>query len=178
MEEYITSYLLDRGYELYIKDFPEAPHKIFKDVQESYSDTFSLDKDYELLNPIIKNIFAKYYSKEFEVYLNEILVNNIKPLIEEYANKNHSISKELFIKRVNNKLQDKIRNDDFKYGETESIIDSSKRLLDEMSLAYTAISKYSSAEDFFYKITKNQFETEKFISDLSKNIISHMRKIV
>ncbi|HFM8377594.1 TPA: XRE family transcriptional regulator, partial [Enterococcus faecium] len=23
-------------------------------------------------------------------------------------------------------------------------------------------------EDFFYKITKNQFETEKFISDLSK----------
>ena len=168
LEEYITSYLIDRGYELYIKDFPEAPHKIFKDIQESYSDTFSLDKDYELLNPIIKNIFAKYYSKEFEVYLNEILVNNIKPLIEEYANKNHSISKELFIKRVNNKLQDKIRNGDFKYGETESIIDSSKRLLDEMSLVYTAISKYSFAEDFFYKITKNQFETEKFISDLSK----------
>ena len=28
--------------------------------------------------------------------------------------------------------------------------------------------KYSSVEDFFYKITKNQFETEKFISDLSK----------
>jgi len=168
LEEYITSYLIDRGYELYIKDFPEAPHKIFKDIQESYSDTFSLDKDYELLNPIIKNIFAKYYSKEFEVYLNEILVNKIKPLIEEYANKNHSISKELFIKRVNNKLQDKIRNGDFKYGETESIIDSSKRLLDEMSLVYTAISKYSSAEDFFYKITKNQFETDKFISDLSK----------
>ncbi|EIR3975678.1 XRE family transcriptional regulator, partial [Enterococcus faecalis] len=28
--------------------------------------------------------------------------------------------------------------------------------------------KYLSVEDFFYKITKNQFETEKFISDLSK----------
>ena len=67
LEEYITSYLIDIGYELYIKDFPEIPHKVFKDIQERYSDTFSLDKDYELLNPIIKNIFTKYYSKEFEV---------------------------------------------------------------------------------------------------------------
>ncbi|MBH0871867.1 XRE family transcriptional regulator, partial [Enterococcus faecium] len=39
----------------------------FKDIQEKYSDTFSLDKDYELLDSIIKNIFTKYYSKEFEV---------------------------------------------------------------------------------------------------------------
>ena len=54
LEEYITSYLIDSGYELYIKDFPEITHKIFKDIQERYSDTFSLDKDYELLNPIIK----------------------------------------------------------------------------------------------------------------------------
>ncbi|SMJ37277.1 transcriptional regulator [Enterococcus faecium] len=67
LEEYITSYLIGIGYELYIKDFPEIPHKVFKDIQERYSDTFSLDKDYELLNPIIKNIFTKYYSKEFEV---------------------------------------------------------------------------------------------------------------
>ncbi|BDP45669.1 hypothetical protein EfmJHP9_05390 [Enterococcus faecium] len=37
-----------------------------------------------------------------------------------------------------------------------------------MDLAYQDISQYSSVEDFFYKITKNQFETEKFISDLSK----------
>ncbi|HCA4939109.1 TPA: helix-turn-helix transcriptional regulator [Enterococcus faecium] len=68
LEEYITSYLIDIGYELYIKDFPEIPHKVFKDIQERYSDTFSLDKDYELLNPIIKNIFTKYYSKDFEDY--------------------------------------------------------------------------------------------------------------
>ncbi|HFM6718476.1 TPA: helix-turn-helix domain-containing protein, partial [Enterococcus faecium] len=68
LEEYITSYLIDIGYELYIKDFPEIPHKVFKDIQERYSDTFSLDKDYELLNPIIKNIFTKYYSKDFEIY--------------------------------------------------------------------------------------------------------------
>ncbi|HAQ4033174.1 TPA: helix-turn-helix transcriptional regulator [Enterococcus faecium] len=67
LEEYITSYLIDSGYELYIKDFPEIPHKVFKDIQEKYSDTFSLDKDYELLDSIIKNIFTKYYSKEFEV---------------------------------------------------------------------------------------------------------------
>ncbi|WP_085898971.1 helix-turn-helix domain-containing protein, partial [Enterococcus faecium] len=168
LEEYITSYLIDIGYELYIKDFPEIPHKVFKDIQERYSDTFSLDKDYELLNPIIKNIFTKYYSKDFEIYLNEILANNINPLIEEYANQRHSISKELFFKRANSKLQDKIRNGDFKYGEKERMIDSLKQLLDEMDLAYKDISKYSSVEDFFYKITKNQFETEKFISDLSK----------
>ena len=67
LEEYITSYLIDIGYELYIKDFPEIPHKVFKDIQERYSDTFSLNKDYELLDSIIKNIFTKYYSKEFEV---------------------------------------------------------------------------------------------------------------
>ncbi|HBM5900033.1 TPA: helix-turn-helix domain-containing protein, partial [Enterococcus faecium] len=67
LEEYITSYLIGIGYELYIKDFPEIPHKVFKDIQEKYSDTFSLDKDYELLDSIIKNIFTKYYSKEFEV---------------------------------------------------------------------------------------------------------------
>ncbi|MGM0197733.1 helix-turn-helix domain-containing protein [Enterococcus sp. DIV1314a] len=168
LEEYITSYLIDRGYELYIKDFPETPHKIFKDIQESYSDTFSLDKDYELLNPIIKNIFSKYYSKDFEIYLNEILANDINPLIEEYASQKHSISKELFFKRANSKLQDKIRNGDFKYGEKEILIDSSKQLLNEMDLAYQDISQYSSVEDFFYKITKDQFETEKFISDLSK----------
>lgn len=168
LEEYITSYLIDIGYELYIKDFPEIPHKVFKDIQERYSDTFSLDKDYELLNPIIKNIFTKYYSKDFEIYLNETLANNINPLIEEYASQKHSISKELFFKRANSKLQDKIRNGDFKYGEKERLIDSSKQLLDEMDLAYQDISQYSSVEDFFYKITKNQFETEKFISDLSK----------
>ncbi|HAR1078420.1 TPA: helix-turn-helix transcriptional regulator, partial [Enterococcus faecium] len=57
LEEYITSYLIGIGYELYIKDFPEIPHKVFKDIQEKYSDTFSLDKDYELLDSIIKNIF-------------------------------------------------------------------------------------------------------------------------
>ncbi|HAZ0699269.1 TPA: helix-turn-helix transcriptional regulator [Enterococcus faecium] len=62
LEEYITSYLIGIGYELYIKDFPEIPHKVFKDIQEKYSDTFSLDKDYELLDSIIKNIFTKYYS--------------------------------------------------------------------------------------------------------------------
>lgn len=168
LEEYITSYLIDIGYALYIKDFPEIPHKIFKDIQERYSDTFSLDKDYELLNPIIKNIFTKYYSKDFEIYLNEILANNIDPLIEEYASQKHSISKELFFKRANSKLQDKIRNGDFKYGEKERLIDSLKQLLDEMDLAYKDFSEYSSVEDFFYKITKNQFETEKFISDLSK----------
>ncbi|EME8186464.1 helix-turn-helix transcriptional regulator, partial [Enterococcus faecium] len=37
LEEYITSYLIDSGYELYIKDFPEITHKIFKDIQERYS---------------------------------------------------------------------------------------------------------------------------------------------
>ncbi|HCD1920855.1 hypothetical protein IGI82_000514 [Enterococcus sp. AZ067] len=168
LEEYITSYLIDIGYELYIKDFPEIPHKVFKDIQERYSDTFSLDKDYELLNPIIKNIFSKYYSKDFEIYLNEILANDINPLIEEFASQKHSISKELFFKRANSRLQDKIRNGDFKYGEKEILIDSSKQLLNEMDLAYQDISQYSSVEDFFYKITKNQFETEKFISDLSK----------
>ena len=62
LEEYIASYLIDSGYELYIKDFPEIPYKVFKDIQEKYSDTFSLDKDYELLDSIIKNIFTKYYS--------------------------------------------------------------------------------------------------------------------
>ncbi|MEQ3460731.1 helix-turn-helix domain-containing protein [Enterococcus cecorum] len=61
LEEYITSYLIDSGYELYIKDFPDTSHIIFEDIQEKYSETFSLDKDYELLNPIIKNIFTKYY---------------------------------------------------------------------------------------------------------------------
>ncbi len=40
LEEYITSYLIGIGYELYIKDFPEIPHKVFKDIQEKYSDTF------------------------------------------------------------------------------------------------------------------------------------------
>ena len=168
LEEYITSYLIDIGYELYIKDFPEIPHKVFKDIQERYSDTFSLDKDYELLNPIIKNIFSKYYSKDFEIYLNEILANDINPLIEEYASQKHSISKELFFKRANSKLQDNIRNGNFKYGERERMIDSLKYLLDEMDIAYRDISQYSSVEDFFYKITKDQFETEKFISDLSK----------
>lgn len=168
LEEYIASYLKDSGYELYIKDFPEIPHKVFNDIQERYSNTFALNKDYELLNPIIKNIFTKYYSKDFEIYLNEILANNINPLIEEYASQKHSISKELFFKRANSKLQDKIRNGDFKYGEKETLIDSLKQLLDEMDLAYQDISEYSSVEDFFYKITKNQFETEKFISDLSK----------
>lgn len=64
LEEYITSYLIDKGYELYIKDFPDTSHIIFEDIQEKYSETFSLDKDYELLNPIIKNIFAKYHSDE------------------------------------------------------------------------------------------------------------------
>ncbi|EMF0612484.1 transcriptional regulator, partial [Enterococcus faecium] len=86
----------------------------------------------------------------------------------EYASQKHSISKELFFKRANSKLQDKIRNGDFKYGEKETLIDSLKQLLDEMDLAYQDISEYSSVEDFFYKITKNQFEAEKFISDLSK----------
>jgi transcriptional regulator with XRE-family HTH domain len=62
LEEYITSYLIGIGYELYIKDFPEILTKVFKDIQEKYSDTFSLDKDYELLDSIIKNIFTKYYS--------------------------------------------------------------------------------------------------------------------
>ena len=89
-------------------------------------------------------------------------------ITDEYASQKHSISKELFFKRANSRLQDKIRNGDFKYGEKEILIDSSKQLLNEMDLAYQDISQYSSVEDFFYKITKNQFETEKFISDLSK----------
>ena len=178
LEEYITSYLIDIGYALYIKDFPEIPHKVFNDIQERYSDTFSLDKDYELLNPIIKNIFTKYYSKDFEIYLNEILANNINPLIEEYANQKHSISKELFFKRANSKLQDKIRNGDFKYGEKETMIESSKQLLDEMNLAYKDFSEYSSVEDFFIKLLKTHLKQKNSFLILAKNTIFHMRKIV
>ncbi|HCI0495234.1 TPA: helix-turn-helix domain-containing protein [Enterococcus faecium] len=91
LEEYITSYLIDIGYELYIKDFPEIPHKVFKDIQERYSNTFSLNKDYELLNPIIKNIFTKYYSKDFEDYRDI----EVKPDPKKVGRKIRSIRKKL-----------------------------------------------------------------------------------
>ncbi|HAQ2434739.1 TPA: helix-turn-helix domain-containing protein [Enterococcus faecium] len=91
LEEYIASYLIDSGYELYIKDFPEIPHKVFNDIQERYSNTFSLDKDYELLNPIIKNIFTKYYSKEFENSINI----EVKPDPKKVGRKIRSIRMEL-----------------------------------------------------------------------------------
>ncbi|MDN6958097.1 helix-turn-helix domain-containing protein, partial [Enterococcus faecium] len=91
LEEYIASYLIDSGYELYIKDFPEIPYKVFKDIQEKYSDTFSLDKDYELLNPIIKNIFTKYYSKDFEDYRDI----EVKPDPKKVGRKIRSIRKKL-----------------------------------------------------------------------------------
>lgn len=168
LEEYITSYLIDKGYELYIKDFPDTSHIIFEDIQEKYSETFSLDKDYELLNPIIKNIFTKYYSKNLSNYLDNIFVTDITPLIKEYADKKHSISTELFFKRASSKIQDSINKSDCKYGEKEKIIDYSRQVLDEMDLAYKDISRYSSIEDFFYQNTKNQFETEKLIYELSK----------
>ena len=168
LEEYITSYLIDKGYELYIKDFPDTSHIIFEDIQEKYSETFSLDKDYELLNPIIKNIFTKYYSKNLSNYLDNIFVTDITPLIKEYADKKHSISTELFFKRASSKIQDSINRSDCKYVEKEKIIDYSRQVLDEMDLAYKDISRYSSIEDFFYQNTKNQFETEKLIYELSK----------
>lgn len=168
LEEYITAYLIDKGYELYIKEFPDTSHIIYEDIQESYSKTFSLDKDYELLNLIIKNIFTKYYSKNLSNYLDNIFVTDITPLIKEYADKKHSISTELFFKRASSKIQDSIYKNDCKFGEKEKIIDYSRQILDEMDLAYRDISKYSSIDDFFYQNTKSQFETEKFISDLSK----------
>ncbi|MEN2286704.1 helix-turn-helix transcriptional regulator [Enterococcus lactis] len=91
LEEYIASYLIDSGYELYIKDFPEIPHKVFNDIQERYSNTFSLNKDYELLNPIIKNIFTKYYSKDFEDYRDI----EVKPDPKKVGRKIRSIRKKL-----------------------------------------------------------------------------------
>ncbi|ELB16005.1 helix-turn-helix domain-containing protein, partial [Enterococcus faecium] len=75
----------------YIKDFPEIPHKVFNDIQERYSDTFSLNKDYELLNPIIKNIFTKYYSKDFEDYRDI----EVKPDPKKVGRKIRSIRKKL-----------------------------------------------------------------------------------
>ncbi|BDP48420.1 hypothetical protein EfmJHP9_32900 (plasmid) [Enterococcus faecium] len=60
LEEYITSYLIGIGYVL--KTFQRYLTKSLKTFKKKYSDTFSLDKDYELLDSIIKNIFTKYYS--------------------------------------------------------------------------------------------------------------------
>ena len=91
LEEYITAYLIDKGYELYIKEFPDTSHIIYEDIQESYSETFSLDKDYELLNLIIKNIFTKYYSKYFEDYRDI----EVKPDPKKVGRKIRSIRKKL-----------------------------------------------------------------------------------
>ena len=74
----------------------------FNSYIDSLNDNpLKIDADYLVFGYIandkgfmIKNIFTKYYSKDFEIYLNEILANNINPLIEEYANQRHSISKE------------------------------------------------------------------------------------
>jgi transcriptional regulator with XRE-family HTH domain len=99
LEEYITSYLIGIGYELYIKDFPEIPHKVFKDIQEKYSDTFSLDKDYELLDSIIK-----------------IYLQNITQTVELIDG----------LKEENSKLKEKIKYYECLFDGIESLLNSRK----------------------------------------------------
>ncbi|SLM97456.1 hypothetical protein FM106_14050 [Brachybacterium faecium] len=47
-----------------------------------------------------------------------------------------------------------------------------------MDQAYQLKEKYSSVEDFFSQITASQFETEKFLLDLSKRCGLPYKKIV
>jgi transcriptional regulator with XRE-family HTH domain len=99
LEEYITSYLIGIGYELYIKDFPENLTKSLKTFQEKYSDTFSLDKDYELLDSIIK-----------------IYLQNITQTVELIDG----------LKEENSKLKEKIKYYECLFDGIESLLNSRK----------------------------------------------------
>ena len=167
-EEYIQEFLIDLGYQQLILDYPEIPHEIFGEINENYSKSFTINDEYELLNQIILITFRQKYSPLFNIYLKELMASEIEPKIGMYANKEHSISKERFISRFHSNFNDLLRRKEFKYGETKQIVDSAIELLREMDEAYKLKQKYLSIEDFFSQNTQTQFQTEKFLSDLSE----------
>lgn len=168
LEDYINNYLKYLGYERYLEEFPTTPYEIFTEINEKYNKSFSMDRDYEYLNLIIKRIFDQKYSPIFKTYLNKILSIEIQEQVDIFSQNIHSISKERFISRFNSKFNDLIRNNKFKYGEKDFIISTAVEILEEMDKAYKVIEEFYSIDDFFFQKTKNEFETEKFLLDLSK----------
>ena len=167
-EEYINTYLNELGYQHFISDYPNISRKIFLDLKDNYNENFSLQSDYELLNPIINTIFRKNYTPIYNQYLKDLITSEIEPKIDMYANKEHSISRKRFISRFHSNFNDLLRRKEFKYGETKQILDSAIELLREMDEPYKLKQKYLSIEDFFSQNTQTQFQTEKFLSDLSE----------
>ena len=123
-------------------------------------------------------VFRQKYSPIFNTFLTELMSSEIEPKIDFYANKEHSISQERFINRFHSNFNDLLRRKEFKYGEKKQIVDSAIELLQEMDEAYKLKKKYLSIEDFFSKNTQTQFQTEKFLLDLSEKYNFPNKKIV
>lgn len=164
LEEYIHTYLISLGYRKFIFDFPETTHMIFQHLEKKYSQNYPLDKDYETLNIFIKSIFMQVYLPKFQTYTKNIVATEL----EIWSHKPHNISEDRFKKRFESNFNDLLKREGLKYGQNEEIILLGTSLLKEMDQAYQLQEKYSSIEDFFSQITESQFETEKFLLDLSK----------
>lgn len=164
LEEYINSFLISLHYLTFINDYPETIYEIHKNLQRISSDSFSLQDNYELLNPFIKREFMSIYRPIFNQYVYNLISNEITL----WSDKDHSISKKIFINRFKIRFNEKIESSDLKYGDSKEIINLGTNLLIEMDEAYKIKLKYASIEDFFYQTTLTQFETEKLLLDLSK----------
>lgn len=162
-EEYINEYISFLGYSNYISNRQYIADIISKDIQKSHSIDFtqySLDEDYSKFNRSIEMKFKKLYLEELLKILRTIFDNLIH---DNYSGELSDVQrKKIFNNFYDDVLTNKIDIDD---------INKVKKIcLNHLRISDTSVTKkkYSSVEDFFYKITKNQFETEKFISDLSK----------
>lgn len=168
LEEYIGNLLQSFEYEDFLLDYPETPHEVYLEIKENYGHSYSLDRDYGLLDVFIKNIFKQIYRPIFQNYISEIISTKISPEVEVRADKPHKITKDLFIARFNSNFNDLLRRKEFKYGQKKELIIAAINLLNEMDEAYKLKQKYLSIEDFFSQNTQTQFQTEKFLSDLSE----------
>ncbi|EGO2640996.1 helix-turn-helix transcriptional regulator [Enterococcus faecalis] len=164
LEDYINSYLSQNGYNKFIDDFPETSHHIYLELFNKYSDHYSMDDNYELLNRFINSIFIKDYLPIFQDYA----IKLIKTENLDLDNNMHSINIDTFEKKFYAHLFEELSNNNIKYGDDKQIIKIATDLLQKMDKAYKVINKYSSVDDYFHAISENQFEIEKFLLDLSK----------
>lgn len=168
LEDYISAYLIDSGYQYFITDFPETPHVVYMKLADDYLDTISIDKGYEMCNQAIENTFSEFYFPKFQNYIKNLLKSEIDPILNNYAEKNHSNSRDRFNTRFKNNFYDDLRYEKIKYGETDKIINLAKKLLEKMDSAYESKFTFSSAEDFLYQKTSTPIETEEFLLELSE----------
>jgi len=117
IKEFIESYLISKGYEEFLKDFPKTVSSIYLEYEKQRF-KYSLDQYYPH-EVTIRDLFNEIYLPIFKVYVNGI-ANEFANDIEKYSHsEDRDIIREKYLSRVRNLVNEK--KPSIRYGEVDKI---------------------------------------------------------